>query len=159
MFPARTLLVLIVTAVPAFSQPQKEISPVLLRSLRTVVLPSAQELRSRCSSAVHIYACTAFEHRNLGIRCESDASEWRMRVSFELTPVMYLWNAEHLGHELLHLGDISEALGQYTSSLESRRYRMVSDCQRAAKAESAGFDRQVSVFIDASNKLRHSIYR
>jgi len=153
--PALALLAMILIGTPGFSQQQK----ILLRALQTVVVPSAAELKSRCSSGVHIYACTAFGQRNLNAACHVDGDRWKLRVSYEVKPVMYLWDTAWIRHELLHLGDIANSLEQYKGELESRDYKSISDCERAAAAESAGFARELSVFVDASNKLRHSIYR
>jgi len=124
--------------------------------LRIVRVPSRNDLRRSCRFAGDLYACTAFESRILDAACvASDAGQWALIANVSIQPVVYLWDAQWIGHERLHISDVESSLRTYVGQLERHRYETESDCRRAAAADTAGFARQVDIFAAASNDLRH----
>jgi hypothetical protein len=127
---------------------------------RLVLVQSRADLERWCHFAADLYACTAFEERKLDATCVASGDrQWRFFATASIKPVVYLWDSRWLGHERLHIGDIQTALRAYMEMLRAHRFDTQTDCRRAAAGDIGGFDKQIDLFVAASNELRHYGYR
>jgi hypothetical protein len=111
-----------------------------------------------CNSKVYIFACTAFRDE-FSCSCEQMRQQWRLDVSVQVTPSIYLWKPEYLGHENDHIGDIRVAVIRYVHELEERRFVSSEECSAVAQGETDGFHHLMDTFKEDSNAKRHPFYR
>lgn len=119
--------------------------------IRVLPLASTKHLHEPCSFSGRLHACTVFETTRLIADCRKRDDHWHLDVRMEVEAVIYLPETRWLRHEWDHIDDVLAALGQHQRRLENRPYESRHDCERAAVAETAGFARQVSIFVEASN--------
>jgi len=153
-FPAIVLLILASSALPLTAT---EKTPIMTKATVTIV-PNIGALSKICNSNVYIYGCTDFREV-FSCSCRQLVQQWRLDVSVQVTPTMYLWRLESVGHENDHIGDIRDDVLRYVSDLHERRYASLEKCGEDAQRETDGFHHLMDTFKEDSNAKRHPFYQ
>ena len=152
--PAILVFILALQALPVFGSEKR---PPITKA--TVALIANRFLLNEiCNSKEYIFACTAFRDE-FSCSCEQMRQQWRLDVSVQVTPSIYLWKPEYLGHENDHIGDIRVAVIRYVHELEERRFVSSEECSAVAQGETDGFHHLMDTFKEDSNAKRHPFYR
>ena len=152
--PATLVLILAFEALAVFGADK---TPSIEKATVTLI-PNRDALSKICNSKEYIFACTAFQDV-FSCACEQTLQRWQLDVSVRVTPSIYLWKPEYLGHENDHIRDIRVAVLQYVHGLEERRFDSLEDCSAIAQRETDGFHHLMDTFKEDSNAKRHPFYR
>jgi hypothetical protein len=152
--PATLVFILALQALPAIGAEKG--SPITKATV--TLIANSLALNKICNSKENIFACTAFRDE-FSCSCEQMQQRWQLDVSVRVTPSIYLWKPEYLGHERDHIGDIRVAVLRYVHELEERRFVSLEECSGVARSETEGFDHLMDTFKEDSNAKRHPFYR
>ena len=152
--PATLVFILALQALSVFGAEKG--SPITKATVALVANRLA--LAKICNSKEYIFACTAFRDV-FSCSCEETMQRWQLDVSIQVTPSIYLWKPEYLGHENDHIGDIRVAVLRYVHELDERRFASLEDCSAVAQHETDGFHHLMDTFKEDSNAKRHPFYR
>lgn len=138
---------------------QQRETHVLVRQPLVVLIPSFK-LPAVCgTNADNLQACTAFVAERLGCQCERRDSGWRMVVSAQFIPVMYVLGPDYVSHERDHIKDIEQSLRKYLIEEQSIQFDSVEACEREATVQSANFAKTMNRFKEDSQVARHRGYQ
>ena len=154
LHPATLVLILALEAVPVFGA---ERTPLMAKATVTIV-PNIGALSKICNSNEYIFGCTAFREL-FSCSCQQVLQQWRLDVSVQVTPSIYLWKVGYLGHENDHIGDIRVAVLRYMHGLDVKGYASSEECRDVAQHEADGFHHLMDTFKEDSNAKRHPFYR
>jgi hypothetical protein len=153
-YPATVVLILTLAAVPVLGT---EKAPPITKATVHVVGNRAM-LNTICNSKTYIFACTAFRDV-FSCSCEQVLQHWHLDVSVQVTPLIYLWKPEYLGHENDHIGDIRGYVLRYVQQLDERNFDSMDECTVAAQHETDGFHHLMNTFVEDSQAKRHPFYQ
>lgn len=150
------VLTLVLAALP-LSGAEKD-SPIIKG--RVTIVPNIGALREFCTMDKndYIFGCTAFQEL-FSCSCRQVLDKYRLDVSVRVTPSIYLWKLQYLGHENDHIGDIRVAILRYMHDLDERGYASLEECSQVARRETAGFHYLLDTFKEDSSVKRHPSYR
>jgi hypothetical protein len=125
--------------------------PPLDLKTEVVQVASVLYLAPKCGSAP---GCTQFVAEQLTTDCTADRDSWLMNPSARFVAVVYLFNRNLLGHELLHVSDLKGAVTDHLTELRELRFQSETSCRQSAAAAMSGFRAMMQTFVDKSNALR-----